>query len=222
MNRLVIYDLDGTLLDTVGEISAALNLALADFGSAPVDEDQVRAWVGYGTARLIEQACEASAILVTQEQLLNRFTLHYQNTVATDSKLFPYVLETLQRVRALGVKQAVVTNKDAQFTSRLLRQYAMEELFDLVISGDSLPIRKPDPGVVRYCLESLQETPENSLYVGDSVVDVAAAHGAGVSCWLVPYGYNGGRDIADSCADRVIDDLRDVYTYLQVEIECED
>ncbi|MDX9950866.1 MAG: phosphoglycolate phosphatase [Methylophilaceae bacterium] len=227
MIRLVMYDLDGTLLDTAGEIAAAVNLALAEFGGTAVDEARVRTWIGHGAARLIEEAWRASATpetlapIAPLEEVRAGFMRHYRNTVATSSRPYPHVLETLRRVRALGVKQAIITNKDAHFTARVLQQHGMSGLFDLVVSGDSLPVRKPDPGVVRHCLQTLQETPQHSLYVGDSDIDVATARGAGVTCWLVPYGYNGGRDVAQSGADRLIDDLRAVYVHLQDNIECE-
>lgn len=162
-----------------------------------------------------------SKATVPLEQVQASFMRHYRDTVATGNRPYPYVLETLQQVRTLGVKQAIITNKDAPFTARVLQQHGMGGLFDLVVSGDSLPVRKPDPGVIHYCLQVLQETPRHSLYVGDSDVDVATAHGAGVACWLVPYGYNGGRGVAQSGADRLIDDLRAVYAHLQDNIECE-
>ncbi|HEY8355126.1 MAG TPA: HAD-IA family hydrolase [Methylophilaceae bacterium] len=221
MIRLVMYDLDGTLLDSVAEIAAALNLALAEFGTDRVDEARVRAWVGHGPARLVETAWRELGMPVPLEPVYESFIRHYRDIVATVCRPYPHVRETLKQVRELGVKQAIITNKDAQFTELVLQRLDMAEEFDLVVSGDSLPIRKPDPGVVRHCLQTLRETSRHSLYVGDSEVDVATAHGAGVTCWLVPYGYNGGRDVSLAGADRVIADLRELGDFLQNQIECE-
>jgi phosphoglycolate phosphatase len=221
MIRLVMYDLDGTLLDTASEIAAAVNQTLTEFGAETVEEWRVRAWIGYGAAKLIEEAWRTMKPGAHLDDVMASFGRHYRETVGKTSQPFPYVMETLQKVKALGIKQAVITNKESSFTQRVLEKHRMTDLFDLVISGDTLPVRKPDPAVIQHCLQTLQQTAEGSLFVGDSDIDVVTAKAAGVVCWAVPYGYNSDRDIRQAGADRLIDDLRAVHDYLQDNIECE-
>jgi phosphoglycolate phosphatase len=221
MIRLVMYDLDGTLLDTASEIAAAVNQTLTEFGAETVEEWRVRAWIGYGAAKLIEEAWRTMKPGAHLDDVMASFGRHYRETVGKTSQPFPYVMETLQKVKALGIKQAVITNKESSFTQRVLEKHRMTDLFDLVISGDTLPVRKPDPAVIQHCLQTLQQTAECSLFVGDSDIDVVTAKAAGVVCWAVPYGYNSDRDIRQAGADRLIDDLRAVHDYLQDNIECE-
>lgn len=221
MIRLVMYDLDGTLIDTASEISAALNLTLTEFGATAVDEESVRAWIGHGAVKLVEKAWQTMEPGVGLPMMMTTFTRHYHETVGTSSEPYPYVIETLRQIEALGIKQAVITNKESTFTSQVLQMHGLDDFFDLVISGDTLPVRKPDPAVIQHCLETLNETSASSLFVGDSDIDVATAKGAGVQCWVVPYGYNAGRDIAKAGADRLIADLRAVSEFLQDKIECE-
>lgn len=221
MIKLVMYDLDGTLLDSASEIAAAVNLTLTEFGAHTVDESRVKAWIGHGAVKLIEEAWQTMESDASLEAVMATFTRHYRDTVGKSSQLYPYVMETLQQVKALGVKQAVITNKESLFTRRVLEMHGLDDFFDLVVSGDTLPVRKPDPAVIQHCLRTLNETTETSLFVGDSDIDVATAKGAGVVCWAVPYGYNTGRDIKLAGADRLIHDLRAVSGFLQDCIEYE-
>ncbi|MDP2248341.1 MAG: HAD family hydrolase [Nitrosomonadales bacterium] len=221
MIKLVMYDLDGTLIDTASEIAEALNLTLVEFGAETVDEWRVRAWIGHGAVKLIEEAWQTMEPDITLDVMMATFTRHYHDTVGKSSQPYPYVIETLRQVKALGIKQAVITNKESSFTKRVLAMHGLDDFFDLVISGDTLPVRKPDPAVIQHCMNTLNVTAEASLFVGDSDIDVATAKGAGVQCWAVPYGYNAGRDIKLAGADRLIDDLRAVREILQDKIECE-
>lgn len=221
MTRLVMYDLDGTLIDTASEISAALNLALAEFGATAVEEEHVRAWIGHGAVKLVEKAWQTMEPDVDLPMMMTTFTRHYHDTVGKSSRPYPYVIDTLRQVKAMGIKQAVITNKESSFTQRVLQMHGLDDFFDLVISGDTLPVRKPNPAVILHCLDTLNETPASSLFIGDSDIDVATAKGAGVQCWAVPYGYNADRDIAKAGADRLINDLRAVSEFLQDKIECE-
>lgn len=221
MIKLVMYDLDGTLFDTASEIAAAVNLTLAEYGAEAVDEWRVRAWIGHGAVKLIEEAWRTMKPGAKLDEVMATFTRHYHETVGKSSKPYPYVMETLKQVKALGIKQAVITNKESTFTQRVLAMHGLDEFFDLVISGDTLAVRKPNPAVIQYCLNTLKQTAEQSVFVGDSDIDVATAKAAGVECWAVPYGYNSGRDIQQAGADRLIDDLRAVLDDVQDCTECE-
>jgi len=209
---LVMYDLDGTLLDTAGEITDAVNRTLALYGQPAVDEAQVRTWIGHGTAWLMKQAWLTTEHIpeLAWDEVMNCFIQHYIDSVGTTSQLYPFVRETLLKMKEKGIKQAVITNKEQQFTDRLLKKHDLADVFDLVISGDTLAVRKPNPEVIHYCLNTLLETADNSLFVGDSAIDIATAKSAGVLCWAVPYGYNAGNDIRLANPDRLIDDIRTV------------
>lgn len=214
---VVMYDLDGTLLDTASEIAQAANLTLKEFGREPVSEEDVRNWIGHGTGWLMKQAWESSGNTsdASWDTVMTRFIHHYEVTAGTTSKPFPYVLETLKKAREYGVKQAVVTNKESRFTERVLERHGLSGSFDLVICGDSLSVKKPDPAVIEHCLHTLGATRGEALFVGDSEIDVATARAAGVICWAVPYGYNLGRPIAEAMPDRIVEDIREVPNFFR-------
>jgi phosphoglycolate phosphatase len=222
---LVMYDLDGTLLDTADEIAQAVNLTLNEFGLKSVSVDQVRNWIGHGTGWLMKRAWEEqkdsadSAIDSLSDadwdKVMQRFVHHYESTAGTTSTPFPFVLETLRKARDYGVKQAVVTNKERRFADRILEKHGLTDQFDMVICGDSLSVKKPNPAVITHCLNTLGATQGESLFIGDSEIDISTAKAAGVLCWAVPYGYNLGRPIADAMPDRIVPDIREVPNFFR-------
>lgn len=216
---LVMYDLDGTLIDTASEIALAVNATLMQYEFKAVTESQVKAWIGHGTVWLMQQAWPDKRDIDAEDtwnRVMKNFMQHYKNVVGTISKPYPTALETVIKLKKQGVKQAVVTNKEEPYTSKVLAQHKMKGLFDLLISGNSLPYKKPNPAVVEYCLEALGETKENSLFVGDSEIDIATARNAGVTCWVVPYGYNAGRDITKANPDKMIDNISEVSRFINL------
>ena len=214
---LVMYDLDGTLLDTAGEIAEAVNMTLADFGHEAVSDQQVRDWIGHGTGWLMKTAWQNTegSDVEPWDDVMARFIHHYEVTAGTSSIAFPHVLETLQKARDYGVKQAIVTNKERRFTDRILQKHGLQNAFEMVICGDSLAVKKPNPAVIDHCLAMLGATQGEALFVGDSEIDVSTAKAAGVVCWAVPYGYNMGRPIADAMPDRIVPDIREVPNYFR-------
>ncbi len=211
---LIMFDLDGTLVQSAPEITEAVNDTLCHLSLPTVTEQQVIGWIGYGTYQLLvntlahirqtsTEVIRASDLL---KQVVAEFAVFYTRRCATNSPLYPQVLETLRELRLRGVKLAVVTNKDDRFTQVILKKHAIAELFDLVISGDTMPLKKPDPAGVEHCLATLGVAKKSALFVGDSSVDVATARNAGVAVWALPYGYNEGQPIALSNPDRVITD----------------
>ena len=214
---VVMYDLDGTLLDTAGEITHAVNLTLAEFGHQSVTEDDVRRWIGHGTGWLMQTAWKATQgpDAASWDEVMARFHHHYDATAGTTSTAFPYVLETLKKARDYGVRQAIVTNKERRFTDRVLQKHGLQDAFDIVICGDSLAVKKPDPAVIEHCLAALGATAGEALFIGDSEIDVSTARAAGVTCWAVPYGYNKGKPIEDAKPDRIVPDIREVPGYFR-------
>ena len=214
--ELILFDLDGTLVETAPEICDAVNDTLQHFGLASVTQGQVNDWIGHGTLELLIQALafvqaqddktvRASAHLPEMAAI---FKSHYRTRCGTRSRPYPHVMETLHQLQANGIRLGVVTNKEGAYTQTVLDAHGLTALFDCVISGDSLPTKKPQPDVVLHCLAHFQIGKDKTLFVGDSSIDVATARNAGIDIWAVPYGYNMGAAIADSSPDRVIADFR--------------
>jgi phosphoglycolate phosphatase len=215
---LVMYDLDGTLIDTADEIAMAVNATLSQYGHVTVSEAQVTSWIGHGTVWLMQQAWPNKIdieIADTWEAVMKNFMQHYKNVVGTMSKPYPAVIETLNALKKQGVKQAIVTNKEEPYTSKILAQHNMQIFFDVVVAGNTLPFKKPNPEVIEHCLEVLGESKQNSLFVGDSETDLATAKNAGVIFWAVPYGYNSGRDIGLAKPDKLIASLAEVPNFFK-------
>lgn len=213
---LVMYDLDGTLIDTASEIAMAVNATLIQYGHCAVSEGQVKDWIGHGTVWLMQQAWPDKHDISVQDTwnaVMENFMQHYKNVVGTISKPYPNTIETLIHLKKQGIKQAVVTNKEEPYTSKILAQHNMQGFFDVVISGNSLPFKKPNAAVIEHCLQVLNESKKNSLFVGDSEIDITTAKNAGVTCWVVPYGYNAGRDITLANPDKVINSISKVCRF---------
>ena len=211
----VLFDLDGTLIETAAEIADAVNDTLTRFGQPTVTQQQVNDWIGHGTRELLIQALafvgNTSAQVVRQSDsfrlIESAFAVFYARRCGTRSQLYPYVRETLKRLKADGVKLAVVTNKEDRYTQTVLHAHDLVPLLDVVISGDTLAVKKPNPAGVQACLEQLRVPRERALFVGDSSIDVATARNAGVPVWVLPYGYNMGQPIQASHPDRVLPDF---------------
>lgn len=215
---LVMFDLDGTLLDTASEIADSVNRTLHDFGKPAVSLEEVRDWIGYGTGWLMRQAWTKSAGEPDEAiwpKVMERFIAHYYDCAGSSSVPFPHVMATLDRLKELRVKCAVVTNKETRFTDRILAKHGMQDSFDMVICGDTLSVKKPSPAVIEHCLHTLSESAGESLFVGDSEIDVATARAAGVTCWAVPYGYNMGSPITAAAPDRVVDTIEPVPNFFK-------
>ena len=211
---LILFDLDGTLIETAPEIYDAVNDTLRHFDLAEVTQQQVNDWIGHGTRELLIRALAFSdqtdaATVRASDNLPQRtaeFDKHYQARCGTRSHLYPQVRETLVALRERGVKLAVVTNKEGRFTDTVLGVHHMTALLDLVVSGDTLTTKKPDPAGIAHCLCTLGVSADRALFVGDSSIDVATARNAGVPVWLLPYGYNMGQPIQACRPDRIIAD----------------
>ena len=211
--KAVFFDLDGTLADTAPELVAALNQTLLDLGLPAVDAAQAVTWIGHGTRELVVRALAWTAGAGLEQvrqnpaltQALTRFDHHYRACLGSRSVLYPGVLETLGVLRLRGCRMAVVTNKESRHTAPLVRTLGLEPFLDCVISGDTLPTRKPDPAGLQSCLQTWRLDPGQVLFVGDSSIDAQTARRAGVPVFLLSYGYNMGRDVRESQPDRVLD-----------------
>ena len=211
---LIVFDLDGTLIETAPEIADAVNDTLRRFDLPEVTQQQVNGWIGHGTRELLIQALafsgsvDGAAVRAsdTLPMIAAEFDLNYQRRCGTRSRLYPQVRETLIALRERGVKLAIVTNKESRYTTTVLAAHQLAPLLDRVISGDTLPTKKPDPAGIESCINAFGVAPHRVLFVGDSSIDVATARNAGIDVWALPYGYNMGQPIEASAPDRVIAD----------------
>lgn len=216
--RLIIFDLDGTLVDSVPDLAVAVDRMLAQLGRAPAGEARVRTWVGNGAAMLVRRALADSAeparvAAVTdaaQQQALALFQQIYRQENGRQTRLYPGVSEVLAVLAEQGIALAVVTNKPLQFTEPLLRQLGLAEFFQIVVGGDCLPQRKPHPLPLLHVCERLGVPPAQGLMVGDSRNDVDAAKAAGMVSAALTYGYNHGEPVTVSEPDWLLDDFREL------------
>lgn len=216
----IAFDLDGTLLDSVPDLTLAVDKAMRDLGRAGVSEAQVQEWVGNGAdslvARALSQSIEIAADLdaALKREARALFDRHYAECGHQRSGLYPGVRESLQRLVAEGYQLAIITNKPYQFVPEILEQQQILALFDEILGGDSLPKRKPDPMPLHYLMDKYQLAPANLLMVGDSKNDILAAQNAGIASVALPYGYNHGEPIANANPDFLLSDLTELASLL--------
>src|SRR3990172_8524994 len=218
--KMVLIDLDGTLIDTVPDLAAAANRMLADLGRPQWPLERIRTWIGNGVPRFVKRALTgemwAEPDAAAFEPALALFQKRYAADVSGRSRPFPGAVEALERLSAMGVSLACITNKAEAFTLPLLKDLELDKYFHLVLSGDSLPKQKPDPLPLTHACRHFGITPDHGVLVGDSSNDVAAARAAGMPVICVTYGYNHGHDIRDSHPDAVVESLTDVPPYLRL------
>jgi phosphoglycolate phosphatase len=207
----IAFDLDGTLLDTVHELAAAVNALLAELGYPPLAKDVVGTMIGKGMANLVRRALalasDVSPAAVDDGELkdaLIRYQAHYASRLGHETRLFPGMVEGLARLAAMGIPLGVITNKATRFVRPHLAHAGIERYFAVVIGGDDLPTKKPDPGPLLHAAEAFGIPPSRLLMVGDSANDVEAARGAGCPVLVVPYGYREGMPVHDLRADGIV------------------
>ena len=202
----VIFDLDGTLVDTAPDLTAALNKVLDDAGHRSVPLSEVTHLVGDGARALVERGFDmvgAPLAGVALEAQIESFIAYYGAHLADESRPYEGVEETLQALHDEGARLGVCTNKRAHFSQRLLDEIGLARYFAAIAGGDSLPVKKPDPRHVLAAIEWAGGQPECAVMVGDSLKDMEAARGAGVACVAVAYGY-GANAATLAAADAVI------------------
>ncbi|MFN5940428.1 MAG: phosphoglycolate phosphatase [Polaromonas sp.] len=213
-----IIDLDGTMVDTMGDFVVAINLMLRDLGHAAVDRSVVALRVGKGSENLVDSVInhvqdqlmlvrEAPEKIATIEHALRLYQQHYRAINGQHAQVYPGVVEGLQTLQKAGVKLACLTNKPAGFARELLRLKGLDGFFGQVFGGDSFATKKPDALPVLKTCEALGTLPGQTLMVGDSSNDALAARAAGCPVVLVTYGYNHGIPITQVDADGYIDTL---------------
>ncbi|EGJ09288.1 MULTISPECIES: phosphoglycolate phosphatase [Rubrivivax] len=210
-----IVDLDGTLVDTVGDFELALGAALRDLGYAPVSRAFISRTVGKGTEHLIRRTlAEAGAPEALYETANERYREHYLRINGQASTVYPGAAEGVAALKARGLKLACVTNKPAAFAKPLLIAKGLSASFDITYGGDAFERKKPDPLPLLKACEALGTTPARTLMIGDSQNDAQAARAAGCPVVLVRYGYNHGEPVEAAGADAVVDRIDELQSLL--------
>jgi phosphoglycolate phosphatase len=217
--KAVLIDLDGTLLDTIHDLAAAANGMREELGLASLPIEQVKTFVGKGMVNLVKRSLAAGLDAEPEAALLERalaiYERQYLAVLTRDLRHFPGVEEGLRRLRSLGFRIACVTNKAGKFTLPLLDAAGFKPYFDLVVSGDTTARRKPDPMPLLHAAERFGVEPHEMVLIGDSVNDFEAARAAGCHIFIVPYGYNEGRDARELSADAVVPGLVEAADLLE-------
>lgn len=212
----VHFDLDGTLLDTLPDIAAAINAMRHDLGLPALAQDTIAVHVGKGSETLVARILGLQGELpepARHARALACYLDHYARLNGAAARLYPGVIEGLQRFRDQGCAMAVVTNKLARFTPPLLERFDLLDYFDAVVCGDTCARKKPDPAPLLHACTLLKEPAETTLFIGDSINDALAAQAAGMRMLTLPYGYNEGRAAHTLPADAVVDTLADAAAW---------
>lgn len=207
--EMILIDVDGTLVDSVPDLAYCVN-AMRRFLQLPeYSETQVREWVGNGVERLVRRALtgqlNGEPAVELFDQAYPYFLQQYAENTCVRSALYPGVRAGLDAFQQAGFRLGCVTNKAAQFTLPLLKQLGVYDDFKIVVCGDTLPAKKPDPLPLLHAAQQLGVNPAQSLMLGDSISDVKAARAAGFGIVCMSYGYNHGADIRQADPDAVID-----------------
>ncbi|NBI12842.1 phosphoglycolate phosphatase [[Haemophilus] felis] len=217
--KLIGFDLDGTLVNSLPDLALSVNSALAEFDLPQAPENLVLTWIGNGAdvliARALAWAKEQTGRTLTDEKIKTlkyRFGVYYGENLCNLSHLYPNVKSTLEQLHAQGYILAVVTNKPTKHVQPVLHAFGIDHLFSEFLGGQSLPAIKPHPAPLYYLCGKFGLYPKQVLFVGDSKNDILAAHAAGCAVVGLTYGYNYNVPIAEAKPDWVFDDFADILT----------
>ena len=219
--QLLIFDFDGTLIDSVPDLADATNAMLATLGKAPYPLETIRNWVGNGSRMLVERALVGKIEVLdgelTEEAVDNAeqvFFDAYKNTSGSKTVAYPDVDSGLKKLQAVGFKLALVTNKPIRFVPKILQFFGWQDLFSEVLGGDSLPTKKPDPEPLLHVCNALNINPAQAVMIGDSRNDILAGQNANMDTLGLSYGYNYGQDIRKLNPTEAFDDFSALVAYL--------
>ncbi|MDX1824394.1 MAG: phosphoglycolate phosphatase [Thiohalomonadales bacterium] len=211
---MILIDVDGTLVDSVPDLTYCVDEMMKRLGMPTHGEAKVRNWVGNGVERLVRRALIGQLDGEPDEALYEKaypiFLELYRDNTSKRSCLYPGIKEGLDYLKSEGYKMGCVTNKAAQFTEPLLKDLGVYDYFSIVISGDTLPQKKPDPAPLLHAAKFFNVSPEQAMMIGDSISDVKAARAAGFRIVCMTYGYNHGVDIRDANPDAVMDSMAEL------------
>ncbi len=209
--KAVVIDLDGTLLHTAPDLADAAVLMCEELGLPPIGLETVKTYIGNGVSRLVKRVLTRDMDAEPDPALFARalavYEKHYASVLYRKSQIFPGVVEGLKALLHQGFRLACITNKAEKFTLPLLDGMGLFAYFELILSGDSLPRKKPDPLPLLHACDHFEILPRQMLLIGDSLNDVQAARSAGAYVFVVPYGYNRGQSVEELGADAVVPSL---------------
>lgn len=208
--RLMIFDLDGTLVDSRIDITNAINYALKDYGIGPYTVEEITSLVGRGITRLIEDLIKPYPEIPVNN-VIERFLYHYERHIIDNTRPYAGVKETLEKLR--DYKKAVISNKREYLSKKTLEGLGLLKYFDIVLGSDSTPEKKPSPVPVRLVLEKLNVLPHEAVIIGDSDLDIKAGKAAGVLTIAVSYGYRPRELLLE--ADHIIDSIKELPGLLE-------
>ncbi|WP_297440641.1 phosphoglycolate phosphatase [Sulfurimonas sp.] len=218
--KVIIFDFDGTLIDSVPDLTLAVNHMLRALSRDPFSQELVHSWVGNGAQTLVKRALlgksEVDEILdeTLFQKALDIFLNYYGKNVCIHTKLYPNVIKTLISLKDRGFKLAIVTNKPVAFVEPILQGLALDEYFEYYIGGDSLQQKKPDPEPLLHVCKKMDISVSNAVMIGDSKNDIIAASNAAMDSIGVSYGYNYGQKIDIYEPNAVVDDIYEIVEIL--------
>ena len=207
---LVVFDLDGTLVDSASDIAEAVNRTLVDWSLPRVEEPVIRGWIGDGARALVTSAFAHAGKSIDLDEVMPGFMVHYADCLLLYPTVYPGVVETLQSLRDAGIPVAICTNKPERFVRPLLDALELGQYFECIVGGDTLSERKPSAVPLLHVVEHFGLRPAQCLMVGDSATDLQTAIAANVPMALVTYGYLRGMDPHSVPGVRVIGDMREL------------
>ena len=219
--QLLIFDFDGTLIDSVPDLADATNAMLTTLGKETYPIDSIRNWVGNGSRMLVERALVGKVEVLEGELTAEEadpaeqvFFEAYNNISGSKTVAYPDVDSGLKKLQAAGYILALVTNKPIRFVPKILQSFGWQDLFAEVLGGDSLPVKKPDPAPLLHVCNALNINPAQAVMIGDSRNDILAGQNANMDTLGLSYGYNYGQDIRELNPTEAFDDFAALVDYL--------
>ncbi len=222
MNKqLLIFDFDGTLIDSVPDLADATNAMLTTLGKVTYPIETIRNWIGNGSRLLVERALVGKVEVAEGELTVEEadhaeqiFFEAYKNLSGSKTVAYPDVDDGLKQLHAAGYTLALVTNKPIRFVPKILQSFGWQDLFSEVIGGDSLPVKKPDPTPLLHVCETLNVSVEQSVMIGDSRNDMLAGQNVNMDTLGLSYGYNYGQDIRELNPTEAFDHFADLVAWI--------
>lgn len=222
MNKqLLIFDFDGTLIDSVPDLADATNAMLTTLGRDTYPIETIRNWIGNGSRMLVERALVGDVTVpegaLTQAEANHAeqiFFEAYKNLSGSKTVAYPNVDSGLKQLHATGYTLALVTNKPIRFVPKILESFGWQDLFSEVMGGDSLPVKKPDPAPLLHVCDALNVSVAQSVMIGDSRNDMLAGQNANMDTLGLSYGYNYGQDIRELNPTEAFDNFADLVTWI--------
>lgn len=215
MLRAVLFDLDGTLVDTAPDMGAAVNALRIECGLEPLEAERIRPWVSHGSPGLLKIAFGIEKDAADYDELRDRFLALYEARLSRETKLFDGMQAVLDTLYAKGIAWGIVTNKPGWLTDALLIDLSISPPPRCAVSGDTTAHRKPHPASILHACEALGVAPEQALYVGDAERDIQAAHAAGMPAIAAAYGYlHDHEDVSEWKPDGIIHSPADLLSWI--------